>query len=70
MMSQKMLLRLMPWLAISLFLLVWEVTFLIWDINRSLLVPASASSRSICARMICVCSVTDGFGSAATWPAR
>lgn len=47
MMSRKMLLRLMPWLVISLFLIGWEAIHLIWDINRSLLVPPSAVFRAL-----------------------
>jgi NitT/TauT family transport system permease protein len=47
MMSQKTLLRLMPWLVIGVFLLVWEAIFLRWDINRSLLVPPSAVFRAL-----------------------
>jgi NitT/TauT family transport system permease protein len=47
MMSQRTLLRVMPWLVISVFLVLWEAVFYIWDINRSLLVPPSAVFRAL-----------------------
>ncbi|MGE0154897.1 MAG: ABC transporter permease [Reyranellaceae bacterium] len=46
-MSERMLRRLMPWLVIGVLLILWEAIFLVWNINRSLLVPPGAVFKAL-----------------------